>query len=232
VLSRDRVDLLDDDLLEELLRLEDRVRMLRPRHQAAVLEAMEQLVDPIEAVAGGEFPVQDAANIGAAQGADLILGLREGIEPLQESALLVTRQDGPAAGMGALLQRRQAAAVVRGHPGLDGAAATAQAAGDADGGVALLGQDDRLSASPSPGVASLSGHLLQALQGVAILDVHLRNVPIDPCPKVLLWYYEAPSDRERGFLFCSVLPPSSDAIWSIFAMRGGSGFFGSIQPSK
>src|SRR5512135_342681 len=31
------------------------------------------------------------------------------------------------------------------------------------------------------------------------------NVPIDPCPKVLLWYYEAPSDRERGFLFCSVL---------------------------
>src|SRR5512135_3154733 len=139
---------------------------------------MEQLVDPIEAVAGGEFPVQDAANSGAVPGADLILGLREGIEPLQESALLVTRQDGPAAGMGALLQRLQAAAVVRGPPGLDGAAAPAQAAGDADGGVALLGQGDRLSASPSPGVASLSGHLLQALQGVAILDVHLRNVPI------------------------------------------------------
>jgi hypothetical protein len=50
----------------------------------------------------------------------------------------------------------------------------------------------------------LSGHLLQALEGVAILDVHLRNIPGDPCPKVLLWYYEAPSDRVRGSLFGSV----------------------------
>jgi hypothetical protein len=35
-------------------------------------------------------------------------------------------------------------------------------------------QDDRLEAGPGPGVGSLSSHLLQALQGVAILDVHLQ----------------------------------------------------------
>src|SRR4051812_26318554 len=84
--------------------------------------------------------------------------------------------------MGSLLQRLVAAPVVGGHPGLDGASTTAQAAGDADGGVALLGQDDRLDAGPSPGVSSLPGQLLQPLQGVAILDVH-RRLPRSICAR-------------------------------------------------
>ena len=98
--------------------------MLRPRHEAAVLEPMEQLVDPIEAVADAEFLLQDAADVGAAQGADLILGPRRGIEPLQESVLLMPWQEGRAAGMGALLQRLQTTLVVGRHPALDGAATT------------------------------------------------------------------------------------------------------------
>ena len=50
------------------------------------------------------------------------------------------------------------------------------------GGVALLGQDDRLDAGPGAGLAALPGRLLQAFQRVTILDVHQRDIPIDPCP--------------------------------------------------
>src|SRR3954451_8226350 len=99
---------------------------------------MKELVDAIEAVAGGELLLQDAADVGAPQGADPVLGARRGVDPLQEPALLVPRQDRRAAGAGAIVQPREAAAVVRGHPELDGAATTAQAPGDARGGVALL----------------------------------------------------------------------------------------------
>ncbi len=89
--------------------------------------------------------------------------------------------------MGAVRQRLQAAAVVGRHPGLDGAAADAQGAGDVRCGVALLGQDDGLDAGPGAGLAALLGRLMQALQRVTILDVHQRNIPIDPDPRVLLW---------------------------------------------
>ena len=89
---------------------------------------------------------------------------------------------GAAAGVGPVGQRLQAAPVVGGDPRLDGAAADAQGAGDLRCGVALLGQDDGLHAGPGAGVAVSPGRLLQAVQRVMILDVHLRDVPIDPCP--------------------------------------------------
>ena len=64
--------------------------------------------------------------------------------------------------------------VVGGDPGLDGAAADAQGAGDLGCGIALLGQDDGLHAGPGAGVAVSPGCLLQAVQRVMILDMHQR----------------------------------------------------------
>ena len=183
VLLGDRRDVLDDDLLEELLGLGARVGVLRPRHQVAVAEPVQQLVDPVEGVAGGELLLQDPADVGAPQLADPVLGARRGVDPLQEAGLLVARQDGRcAAGVGPVGQRLQAAPVVGGAPRLDGAAADAQGAGDLRRGVALLGQDDGLHPGPGAGVAVSPGRLLQAVQRVVILDVHLRDVPTDPCP--------------------------------------------------
>ena len=100
----------------------------------------------------------------------------------RKRALLVARQDRRAAGVGPVRQRLQPAPVVGGDPRLDGAAADAQGAGDLRRGVALLGQDDGLHPGPGAGVAVPPGRLLQAVQRVVILDVHQRDVPIDPCP--------------------------------------------------
>ena len=182
VLLRDRRDVFDDDLLEELLGLGVGVGVLRPGHQVVVTEPVEQLVDPAERVVGGELVLQDAADVHAPQLADLVPGARRVVQPLQETSHLVMRQGRRAAGVGAVRQRLQAAPVVRGHPGLDGAAAEPQGAGDPRRGVALLGQEDGLHPGPGAGVAVTPGRLLQALQGVMILDVHQRDVPLDPCP--------------------------------------------------
>ena len=182
VLLGDGRDLLDDDLLEERLRLGVGVGVLGPGHQVVVVEPVEQLVDPVESVSGGELVVENAADVGAPQLADPVLGTRRGFDPLQESALLVVRQDRPAAGMRAIRQGLQATPVVGGHPRLDGAAAEAQRASDLRGGVALLGQDDRLDARPGAGVAIRPGCLQKALQSVMIFDVHQRSVPIGPYP--------------------------------------------------
>jgi hypothetical protein len=157
---RDRLDLIDDHLLEDRLEFRIGVLVLGSGHEAAVVEAIQELVDPVEAVAGAELLLQDAADVGAPQGADAVLGARRGINPLEETALLGAGQDRCPAGMGAVGQRLQAAAVVRRDPGLDGAAADAQGAGDVGCGVALLGQGDRLHAGPGAGLAALLGRLV------------------------------------------------------------------------
>ncbi len=63
-----RLDLIDDDLLEDRLEFGVGQLVMGPGHEAAVVEAVQQLVDAVEAVAGGEFPLQDAADVGAPQG--------------------------------------------------------------------------------------------------------------------------------------------------------------------
>ena len=136
---------------------------------------MQQLGDAVEAVAGAELLLEDAADVAAPQGTDTILKAGRRLDPLEEAALFGAGQDRCSAGMGAVGQRLQAATVVGRDPGLDGAAADAQGAGDLRCGVALLGQDDRLEAGPGAGLAAQLGRLLQTLQGIAILDVHPRK---------------------------------------------------------
>ena len=172
VLCRDRRDVLDDDLLEELLGLGVRLGMLWPRHQVAVAEPVEQPVNPAEAVAGTELLLQEPADVAAAPLPGLVLGARRGVDVLQEGALQVMGQSRSAAGVGAVRQRVQTARVVGGHPRLDGAAAEAQGAGDLACGIALLGQDDGLHPGPGACRAKLPGRLLKAVQRVVVLDAH------------------------------------------------------------
>jgi hypothetical protein len=159
-----------------------RVGMLGPGHQVVVVEPVEQLVDPAQSVSGGELLLENAANVGAPQLARPVLGTRWVFDPLQEPALLVVRQDRPAAGVGAVRQGLHSTPVVGGHPRLDGAAAEAERASDFRGGVALLGQDDRLQPGPDASVAVLLGCLLKALQSVMIFDVHQQSVPTGRYP--------------------------------------------------
>ena len=146
----DGLDLLDDDLLEDRLQLLVGVLVLGPGHQAAEAEAMQQVVDGLEAQEHAELPLEDAAEVGAVEGADAVLGRGAGLEPLAEAGQFRPGQAGRATGVGPLAQRLGAAAVVAGDPGLDGADAAAEGRGDPGGGAALGGEDDGLVAEPDP----------------------------------------------------------------------------------
>ena len=103
----DGVDLLDDDLLEEFLDLGVGLLMLGP-DQAAVIEAMQQVIDRLPAQADAEFLLQDAAQVLAAEGADAILGGGPGLEAVSEPRHIRRGQAGRASGVGPLLEGRQA----------------------------------------------------------------------------------------------------------------------------
>ena len=117
----DGVDLLDDDLLEEFLDLGVGLLMLGPGHQAAGIEAMQQVIDRLPGAAHAEFLLQDAAQVLAAEGADAILGGGPGLEAVTEPRHIRRGQAGRASGVGPLLEGRQAPLVVAVDPGLNGA---------------------------------------------------------------------------------------------------------------
>ena len=95
----DGVDLLDDDLLEEFLDLGVGLLMLGPGHQAAVIEAMQQVIDRLPAQADAEFLLQDAAQVLAAEGADAILGGGPSLEAVSEPRHIRRGQAGRASGL-------------------------------------------------------------------------------------------------------------------------------------
>ena len=101
VLGGDRLDLLDDDLLEELLDLGVGVLVLGPGHQVAVAEAMEQVVDGLAAHQHAELLLQDPADVGAPEGTDAVLGRGRGVEPLPEPGIVLRGQARAAVRAGA-----------------------------------------------------------------------------------------------------------------------------------
>ena len=168
----DGVDLLDDDLLEEFLDLGVGLLMLGPGHQAAVIEAMQQVIDRLPAQAHAEFLLQDAAQVLAAEGADAILGGGPGLEAVSEPRHIRRGQAGWASGVGPLLEGRQAPLVVAADPGLNGAVRASQGPGDRGGGMALLGQHDGLMTQPDPFLREGFGQSLKFFEAVMVLDKH------------------------------------------------------------
>ena len=168
----DGVDLLDDDLLEEFLDLGVGLLMLGPGHQAAVIEAMQQVIDRLPAQADAEFLLQDAAQVLAAEGADAILGGGPGLEAVSEPRHIRRGQAGPASGVGPLLEGRQAPLVVAADPGLNGAVRASQSPGDRGGRMALLGQHDGLMTQPDPFLREGFGQSLKFFEAVMVLDKH------------------------------------------------------------
>ena len=174
------VDRLDDDLLEELLDLGVGLLVLGPGHQAAVVEAMQQVIDRLTAQGHAEFLLQDAAQVLAPEGADAVLGLGPGLEALLEPPHIRSRQAGRASGVGPLLEGRNAPLVVAGNPGLNGAATASQGLGDLGGGVALLGEDDGLVTEPDPFLGEGFGQSLKFFEGVMVLNKHRSSSWCDP----------------------------------------------------
>jgi hypothetical protein len=126
VLGRDRLDLLDDDPLEELLHLGDGILVLGPRPKAAGVEAMEQVVDGLEAHQDAEFRLEDPWDIEPPRRADAVLGPRRGVEALSQAGVLLRGQPQRASAARSLVEGLDASLVVLGDPVLDGPERTAQ----------------------------------------------------------------------------------------------------------
>ena len=167
----DGVARLDDDLLEELLDLRAGLLVLRPGHQAAVVEAMEQVGDGWEAQQHAEFLLQDPRHIASPQGADTILRSWRVVEALLQAGVMIRSQSRRASGMRPLLAGRDAAAVVLGGPVLHGPQRAGQAPGDVLSGASRHGEDDGLEASPDPLLGDGLGQILKLLQGMMAFDV-------------------------------------------------------------
>ena len=119
--------------------------------------------------------LQDAAQVGAVEGADAVLGRGPGLQPLAEAGQLRPGQAGRSAGVGPLLQGLGAAAVVAGDPVLDGADAAAEGRGDLGGGAALGGEDDGLVAEPDPLGGDGLGQALELVEGEMVVDMQGRG---------------------------------------------------------
>ena len=144
----DGVDLLDDDLLEEFLDLGVGLLMLGPGHRPPGIEAMQQVIDRLQAGASRRIPPPGCGASPRSEGADAILGGGPGLKAVSEPRRIRRGQAGRASGVGPLLEGRQAPLVVVADPGLNGEARASQGPGDRGGGVALLGQHDGLMTQP------------------------------------------------------------------------------------
>ena len=133
----DGVNLLDDNLLEERLHFAVGLLVLGPGHQAAVVEAMQQIVDGLKAHRRAEFLREDVLDIAPPERTDAILGSRWGVEALLQARVLLRIQPGWASAPGSLVERGDVPSVVLGDPVLDGTQGAAQRLGDVLCGAAL-----------------------------------------------------------------------------------------------
>src|SRR5271165_2572643 len=222
----DGVDLLDDNLLEEFLDLGVGLLMLGPGHQAAVIEAMQQVIDRLPAQAHAEFLLQDAAQVLAAEGADAILGGGPGLEAVTEPRHIRRGQAGRASGVGPLLEGRQAPLVVAVDPGLNGAARASQGPGDRGGGVALLGQNDGLMTQPDPFLREGFGQSLKFFEAVMVLDKHRSSSWCDFDAQSILPNRHNPWNRSarifRTWYYSDVEGPLAPGSYSFVAHYNGN----------
>src|SRR5512135_1816878 len=109
VLLGDGLDLLDDDLLEELLHLGDGILVLRSGHEAAVAEAVHQVIDGLAAQGHAVLLLEDPSQVRDAERADAVLGHRTGLQSLLEPTEFGSREPGWAPGAGSLLEGLDAA---------------------------------------------------------------------------------------------------------------------------
>src|SRR5262249_31014236 len=162
------------DLLEDRLQLLVGVLVLGPGHQAGEAEAVEQVVDGLLAQAHAELALEEAAQVGAVEGADAVLGRGPGLDPPAEALQLGPGRAGPAAGAGPLPQGVGAAAIVASDPALDRAHTAAEGPGGLGGGAALGGEDDGPVADPDPLLGDRLGQASQLLKGEMVVDMHGR----------------------------------------------------------
>ena len=145
--------------------------MDRPRHQRAEPEAMQEVVDGLLAQVDAELGGEDAADVGAVEGADAVLGGRPGLDPLPKAVVLGEVEPGLAAAPGSVGQGVGAPVVITPRPLLDGAWGAAEGRGDLGGRLAGGSQDDRAEPTPEARRRLSGGELLDLFGGVVGLDV-------------------------------------------------------------
>src|SRR5512135_3423622 len=168
----DRLDLIDDDLLEDLLEFLVGILVLGSGHQAAETELVQQVVNGLEAQEHAELVLEDALEVAAVERTDAVLGLRPRLQPLLEAEPLRPGEARRSSGMGPLGERVRTTLVELGDPGLDGAWATAEGVGDPVGGAALAGENDRLRAEPDAFLGDVFGPALEFVEGQVVVDIH------------------------------------------------------------
>jgi len=146
--------------------------VLRPRHQVAVTEAMEQVVDGLEAHHHAEFALENPPDVAAPEGADTVLRARRGVQALLHAGVVhrVQQRRPPAAG--SVMKRLDPPDVVLGDPVLDGFEGAPQGVGDVLGGPPLLGEEDGLSAAPDALLGEGTRQFLELFRGMVLGDEH------------------------------------------------------------
>jgi hypothetical protein len=99
--------------------------------------------------------------------------------------------------VGPLLEGGKSPLVVVGHPGLHAAAAASQDPGDLGGGVALLGEDDRLVPEPDPFPCEGFGQVWKFFEGVMVLDKRRSRSWCDSEVRSILPNRHGPQKRGR-----------------------------------
>jgi len=149
----------------------------RPRPQRLEAEAVEQVVDGLEASQHAELRSQDAADVLAPQGADPVGVGRAGPEAVFEPLLLVGIERSLAAAAVAVGQGVGPAGVVAGQPGADLAVGQQHLCGDGPRSVAKQGQPDGGQAAGDAGAGLGTDEGCQLLSGAVRLDVHGGLLP-------------------------------------------------------
>ncbi len=172
MLRRDGVDLLDDDLLEKLLHLGVGILVLGPGHQAAVAEAMEQVIDRLEAHLDAEFLLEDPLDVESPQGANIVLGTGQLVQALLQPGVLLRVQPWRTPATRSLVEGLDPPAIVLGDPILDGLERASQGLGDVLCGPSLFGQDDGLDAAPESLLGNRLDDVVELFCGMVIGDEH------------------------------------------------------------
>ena len=133
---------------------------------------MQQIVDRLEAHRGAKFLLQDPLDIAPPERTGAVLGSRWGVEALPHAWVLLRVQSGRAPAAGSLVERSDVPSVVLSDPVLDSAEGTAECLGDVLCSAALLGQEDRLDATPESFLGDGLGEVLKLLQGMIVGDEH------------------------------------------------------------
>jgi len=156
---------------------------------------MQQIVDAVELVDLSELGLNQTLDVGPAKGADFVLLLRSGVDPIAEAGALIRREPAVPSLPRSTAQSIHPALVVSPNPFLNRPHPHVQRPRDLRGRATLNGQHDRLYANPHPRLTLQSRQTLQFVESMTMFHMH----PASPSKRTRRIVHELkPGARARG----------------------------------